>query len=223
MKLSSTLLLILITFTILSSMIYSTDIQQNSIHKHDDLSVFIRYPDVKELDTKDKSPFHTTLPPFPENEKMILEDNINKSGTMINRLDDLILRLKEKGHNVSELEQMVDDYSLSVNKSRKYLKMARNSSISSTERMYLKLSQKHIIQANSELKYIFDKVKTYLPGNVRISSNETLVAEGSGVVFLSGHLGVVFSMSNGTFSVADFAGDLNMNTDDNSNSSSVLT
>jgi hypothetical protein len=223
MKLSSTLLLILIAFTIFSSMIYSTDIQQNSIQKHDGLSVFMKYPDVKEPETGDESPFHKTLPPFPEYEKMFLEDNIKKSEAMTNRLDDLILRLRGKDHNISELEQMVDDYSLSVNKSRKYLKMAQNSSTSSTENVYLTLSQKHIIQANSELKYIFDKVKTYLPGNVRISNNETLVAEGSGVVFLSGHLDVVFSMSNGTFSVVDFAGDLNMNTDDNSNSSSVLT
>lgn len=141
-------------------------------------------------------------------ETTFLEDNIQKSEDMVERLSKLVTGLKGEGQDVSELEPAINDYSQFVSKARTYLIQAENASSEAEREQYLKLARESIIHANSELKPIFDRVKAYLPDPVIISENSILVASGSGMAILSGDIDVDFFLSDGRFTVVDFTGDM---------------
>lgn len=140
-------------------------------------------------------------------EEYFLEDNIEKSESMILRLEKAILKLENEGNDVSKLRSMLKNYTDLVSESRKYLDMANSASSDNERQEYLELSRMSIIQANSELKPILDEIKKYLSGPVLIENN-TLSAQGSGIAIISGDMDLSFSLSEGKFSVVDFDGDL---------------
>ncbi|WP_342304053.1 hypothetical protein [Methanolobus sp. ZRKC5] len=149
----------------------------------------------------------------PRDEGIIFADNIKKSDGMVERLEGAILDLKEKGNDVRELEQMVENYSFLVSEAKNNLSKADASSSLLDKQTYLALSKDNIILANSELKDIFDKMQTYFPKPVSIAGNDSLTAQGSGIIILSGDLNIELSLYMGKFSVVDFAGDLNIDTE----------
>ena len=167
----------------------------------------------KDLSDDDPS-FASGDKPTLKDESIFLADNIKKSDEMVARLDSTVVRLNEEGNDVQELEQMVDNYALLVSEAKDYLSKAEASTSFSDEQEYLALSRDKIILADSELKGIFDKVQTYLPGPIGISGNDSLNANGSGIVLLSGDLDIDISLSMGKFSVVDYAGDLDISTDE---------
>ena len=140
-------------------------------------------------------------------EEHFLEDNIEKSESMVLRLEKAILRLENEGNDVSNLKSMIINYADLVSESRKYLDMSNYASSDSERQKYLELSRESIMRANSELKPILDELKKHLSGPVMINDN-TLSAEGSGIVIISGDTDLGFSLSEGKFSVVDFDGDL---------------
>ncbi|WP_340820348.1 hypothetical protein [Methanolobus sp. WCC4] len=142
-----------------------------------------------------------------------LENNIEGSEAMVKRLDDAVIRLKAEDNDVSELEQRVADYSVLVSEAREYMTMAESSSTEEERQEYLELSRESIILANHELKPIFETMKTYLPGPVVITDGSSLLAEGSGIAILSGDLDADISIQDGKFSVVDFSGDLQIETE----------
>lgn len=145
-------------------------------------------------------------------EETFLEDNIEKSESMVQRLDTASNELENEGKNVSDLKSMIIDYSDLVSESRSYLEMAQTTSSESEKEAYLDKSRESIIKANSQLKPILDEIKEYMTGPVEIT-NTTLSAEGSGVAILSGDIDLSFFLSDGKFSVVDFSGDLVIDTD----------
>ncbi|WMW26067.1 hypothetical protein RE474_04920 [Methanolobus sediminis] len=145
-------------------------------------------------------------------EESFLEDNIEKSESMVQRLENASNELENEGEDVSELNGMIADYSYLVSESRSYLEMAKTASSDSEKQMYLDKSRESIIKANSGLKPILDEIKKYLPGSVNIT-NTTLTAKGSGVAILSGDIDLDFFLSDGKFSVVDFSGDLVIDTE----------
>ncbi|ETA68427.1 hypothetical protein MettiDRAFT_1898 [Methanolobus tindarius DSM 2278] len=145
-------------------------------------------------------------------EESFLEDNIDKSESMVRRLENASKELETKGENVSRLKSMIGSYSDLVSESRSSLEMAKTSSSESEKQEYLAESRKSIIKANSELKPILDEIKKYLQGPV-VFTNATLSSQGSGAAILSGDLDLSFFLSDGKFSVVDFSGDLVIDTE----------
>ncbi|GEM_PF-2815777 len=208
-KMPLILLIFLMLLIVISGMTDSVDMQQYPDERQEQSDVFFNPPfDMKEPHKDERVILYIVPYSSPVNEKVFLADNIEKSEEMIKRLDGAIARLNKEGKDTGELEQMVDNYAFLVSDAKKYLSLAENSSVSSDEQQYLELSRENIVRANSELKPIFDKVKTYLTGPVSISDNSSLVAEGSGVAILAGDIDVSFFLSDGKFSVIDFAKDL---------------
>ena len=204
-KMPLIVLIFLMLLVVISGMTDSGDTQQYSGEIEEQSDVLFNPPfDMKESHKSERTILYIVPYSPPVNEKVFLADNIEKSEEMVKRLDGVIVRLNEEGKDARELEQMVDNYAFLVSEAKKYLSLAENSSVSSDEQQYLELSRENIVRANSELKPIFDKVKTYLTGPVSISDNNSLVAEGSGVAILAGDIDVSFFLSDGKFSVIDF-------------------
>ncbi|WP_340820346.1 hypothetical protein [Methanolobus sp. WCC4] len=141
-------------------------------------------------------------------EKVFLAGNIAKSSEMIERLESTVDSLEKEGNDVQELEQMVSEYASLVAESKAYFSKTETSSSSSDELEYLALSKDRIVQADMKLKDIFNMLHSYLPGPVKLSGNDTLILEGSGIVVLSGDLGIDLSLAEGEFSAVDLAGDM---------------
>ncbi|WP_342304054.1 hypothetical protein [Methanolobus sp. ZRKC5] len=210
-KMPLIILIFLMLLVVISGMVNFGDVQQYPDERHERYSQLFPPPfDIKEPQKGEMVLIYMFPYSFNADEKSILEDNIEKAEAMVERLDIVIIRLNEKGNDVQDLDQMVDEYDVLVSESRGYLVQAETSSVNSDKEKYIKLSKESIVRANSELKHIFDKIKTYLPGPVILSGNSSLVAEGSGVVILSGDLDTSFFLSEGKFSVVDFAGDISI-------------
>ncbi|WMW21411.1 hypothetical protein RE476_08330 [Methanolobus mangrovi] len=211
-KMPLVLIMSLIVIVLISGFIDS--VRNSDVHGEHHGLLFSQ-PDYISKDLSDDNPsFASGDKPAPKDESIFLADNIKKSDEMVERLDSTIVRLNEEGNDVQELEQMVDDYALLVSEAKDYLSKADASTSLSDEQKYLALSRDKIILANSELKGIFDKMQTYLPGPVSISGNDSLNVNGSGIVILSGDLDIDLSFSMGKFSVVDYAGDLHISTDE---------
>jgi len=150
----------------------------------------------------------------PQDEKDFLTDNIQKSDEMIVRLEDSIDRLASEGNDVSDLKQMVRDYSSLVSDAGSYLEKANSADSISDEQKYVSLSKDKMVHSDVLLKRIFVAMHNYMPGPVEITGNDSLDAKGSGVIILSGDLDVNLSMSSGKFSVVDFEGDMSINSDE---------
>ncbi|WMW26069.1 hypothetical protein RE474_04930 [Methanolobus sediminis] len=148
-----------------------------------------------------------------QNEKDFLADNIQKSDETILRLEDSIDRLASEGNDVSDLEKMVMDYSSLVSDASSYLEKADSADSVSDEQKYVALSKDKMVQSDILLKKIFMSMHNYMPGPVKITENDSLDANGSGVIVLSGDLDVDLSLSSGKFSVVDFEGDMSIDTD----------
>ncbi|MDI3485602.1 MAG: hypothetical protein PWQ50_822 [Methanolobus sp.] len=149
----------------------------------------------------------------PQDENEFLEDNIQKSDEIILRLEDSIERLETEGNDVSDLEEMVADYSSLVSDAGSYLEKADSADSISEEKKYVELSKENMVQSDILLKKIFVAMHNYMPGPVELEGNESLDASGSGVMILTGDLDVNLSMSSGKFSVVDFEGDMSVDTD----------
>ena len=149
----------------------------------------------------------------PQDEKEFLESNIQKSDEIILRLEDSIERLESEGNDVSDLEEMVADYSTLVSDANTYLEKADSADSLSQEQKYVALSREKMVQSDTQLKQIFVAMHNYMPGPVEMTGNDSLDANGSGVMILSGDLDVDLSLSSGKFSVVDFEGDMSIDTD----------
>lgn len=208
-KMPLILLIFLMLLVVVSGIVDSGDMQQYPDERHEQYDLLFTPPfDVKELQTGERLLIHLPPPSFPVDEKFVLKDNIEKAETIVSNLNNATMRLKKEGNDVQELEQRTGKYATLVSEAKMYLAEAETSSVKSDEEKYLKLSRGSIIRANSELKSIFAKMKEYLPGPVTIYDNTNLVAEGSGIVILSGDFDTSFFLSGGKFSVVDFAGDM---------------
>lgn len=200
-------LLLLILLVVISGVSKPGDMQQYSDGRQEHEGLLLPPPFDMRESPEEKRMFFFMYSSASEDRRSFLEDNIEKSETVVERLNNVIRRLKEEGNDVRELEQMVYDYDVLVSEARKYFEMAENSSSDSGRQKYLELSRERIIDANSRLKPIMDGIKTYLPGPIQISNN-TLVAQGSGIAILSGSFDISLSLSEGKFSVVDFADDV---------------
>lgn len=208
------LLIFLMLLVLISGMTCSEDMQQYPDERHEQHDMLFTTPfNTREPPNDERFILYFVPHSVPVGENVFLADNIEKSDEMVKRLDNVIIRLKEEGNDVTELEEMVVNYAALVSDARKNLSMADNSSVSSDKQKYLRLSRESIVVANSELKPIFDEIKTYLPGPVSMSGSSSLVAEGSGMAILSGDMDVSFFLSDGKFSVVDFAGDALIDTE----------
>ncbi|WP_292466419.1 hypothetical protein [Methanolobus sp.] len=202
-------LVFLMLLVVISGMVDSGDMQQHPDEREDRGDLLHKSPfTVRESPHEDEYLIDKFSRLSPLDETAFLEDNIHKSEDMVVRLDKVITGLKAEGNDINELEQTVNDYSRFVSEARTYLAQAENSSLEADKEQYLKLSRESIIRANSELKPIFDEIKSYLPGPLLISENSSLVARGSGISILSGDLDVDFFLSEGRFSIVDFSGDV---------------
>ncbi|MEZ5334112.1 MAG: hypothetical protein R2741_02160 [Methanolobus sp.] len=208
-KMPLVVIAVLILLVVISGITDSGDIQGTTgVHEdHEDHHGVTFYSDFEHEPHEDGySIVNIVENPVPRDETAFLEENIVKSEEMVVRLEGVLTGLKENGHSNPELEERINDYSADVSEARNYLSMAENSSSKSESKDYLKLSRDSIIRANLKLKPIFDDVKAYLPGPVKMYNN-ALSAKGSGIVILSGDLDVEFFLYNGRFSVVDFSGD----------------
>ena len=206
-KMPLAVLIILILMVVISGMADSADVHPHSDDRPDDHRDDSMHPLDRELSPTDvfMVTHMVSFSPMMD-EESFLEDNIEKSESMVRRLENASNKLEAEGEDVSKLKGMIADYSYFVSESRSYLEMAKTTSSESEKRKYLDKSRESIIKANSELKPILDKMKEYLPGPVMIT-NTTLSAEGSGVAILSGDIDTSFTLSEGKFSVVDFSGD----------------
>lgn len=150
----------------------------------------------------------------PNNEKAFLEDNIQKSDEIILRLEDSLKRLESEGNNVSDLGKMLTDYSSLVSDADSYLEKADSADSFSEKQKYVALSKDKMVQSDILLKKIFVDMHNYMPGPVEITANDSLDARGSGVIVLSGNLGINLSLSSGKFSAVDFEGDMVIDDDE---------
>ncbi len=204
--------LIFIAFLMLLVLVSGLN-DQGNMHRfpdeHSEKHIFLLEPDSEMSDPPGGRSLVLYIEPgfSSASEKNLLEDNIEKSEKMTERFDEVISNLKEEGNEVRELEQMTANYGALVYQAREYLELAKNASSDSEEQSYLELSRESIIDANSNLKLIFDEIKKYVPGPASLR-NETLVAEGSGFAILSGDLHMEITLSEGKFYVVDFAGDI---------------
>ncbi|TQD24957.1 hypothetical protein [Methanolobus vulcani] len=194
-KMPLTVLIILMLMVVISGLADSDDSHPYSDDRQDDH----RGRSAPPLDVFTLSP---TM-----NEESFLEDNIDKSESMVLRLENASQELENKGNDVSDLKGMITYYSHLVSESRSYLEMANSAYSEDEKQKFLGLSRESIIKANSELKPILDEMKEYLPGPV-ILENNTLNAQGSGVAILSGDLEMSFFLTEGKFSVVDFDGNM---------------
>jgi hypothetical protein len=211
-KMPLVLTMFLIVIVLISGFI---DSARNSDVYGEHHGIFISHPVYVSKDLSDGAPsLGSGDKAAPKDESAFLADNIKKSDEMVARLNSTVVRLNEEGNDVQELEQMIDSYALLVSEAKEYLSKADASSSLSDEQYYLALSRDKIILASSELKGIFDEMQTYLPGPVSISGNDSLNVKGSGIVILSGDLDIDFSLAMGKFSIVDFAGDLDILTDE---------
>jgi hypothetical protein len=213
-KMPLIVLLFLIFLVIISGIVDSDGIQTPEYEKqvHHDMLLSPPYH-LREPPQAQHLIVRISGPGLAVDERILLEDNILKSEEMVQRLDKAALRLKGKGENVSEFEQMIGNYSFLVSEARLYFELAENSSSVYDEQRYMDLSRDNIILANSNLKPIFDNVKRYLQIPVVFYDNSSLIAEGSGLVILSGDLDADIFLSRGKFSVVDLAGDVVINTE----------
>lgn len=207
-------LLFLMVLVVISGMVDSGDMEQLPDERETHDKLLYKSPlTTKESHHEDDSPTILASRPSPSDEIAFLEDNILKSEDMVERLNKVLTGMKAEGNDVTDLEQTVSDYSSFVSEARNYLTMAENTSFDDDKEKYLELSRESIIRANSELKPIFKEVKTYLPGPLVLSENNSLVASGNGIAILSGDLDVDFFLSEGRFSVVDFSGDVLIGTE----------
>ena len=207
--------LVLISFLLLIVLIMGiTASSKHPSDKHDHHDIFSEYSFNTVTGASDGgSSIPSGKPDLIRDEETFLRDNVKKSGEMAQRLEDMVQRLKE-GNDVEELEEMVEDYALLVSEADDYLSMAANSSSSSEEQEYLELSREKIILANEELNDIFRETRSYFPEALTLSRNENMNASGAGIVILSGDLDIGLNISEGKLTVVDFAGDLEINTEE---------
>ncbi len=210
-KMPIAMIMFLIFIVLISGFVESSSFSDVREENHDQLST---HPAFISNELSDEGFFFESgNRKAPRDENIIFADNIKKSDEMVGRLEGAILELKEKGNDVQELEEMVDNYGLLVSEAKNNLEKADASSSSLDRQKYLSLSKDKIILANSQLKDIFDKMQTYLPKPTSLSENDKLTIQGSGIVILSGDLDIEFSLHMGNFSVVDLAGDLDIDTE----------
>jgi hypothetical protein len=211
-KMPLILILFLILIVLIIGIVDSSRHHDDRDEPHDILS---KYSSYVSRDSSEGDPsMSSEKPDSIRDEKTFIVDNIQKSDEMALNLEETVKRLQEEGNDVGKLDEMVKEYALHVSEARDYISMADNSSSTSDEQEYMSLSKEKIILANSELKGIFIEIKTYMPGPLTLSGNESLEASGAGIVILSGDLDLDMSISEGKFSVVDFAGDAQINTDE---------
>ncbi|WP_321430217.1 hypothetical protein [uncultured Methanolobus sp.] len=207
-KMPLAVLIFLMLLVVISGMADSDDAQQYSGDRPDDHRVHSSPP--IGMDSSSGGIIvvaHTISFSSSVDEESFLGDNIKKSESMVQRLENATEKLEEKGNNVSDLKGMIINYGTIVSESGFYLEMANNASSEAEMQKYLELSRESIILANSELKPILYEIKQYLPGPIMLENN-TLGAEGSGVAIFSGDTNLSFFLSEGKFSVVDFNGDI---------------
>lgn len=148
-------------------------------------------------------------------QRAILGEIIDKSDMMSYRLKSSIYALKAEGEDVEDIELMLNEYTALINEARAVLNMSMPSSkvrtsgydgivadqLSAEES--LARSRSLVIQANSRLKAIFSELRPYISSHVAIDESAGFVAQGCGVVVLSGRLNVDALLSNGNVSFMD--------------------
>ncbi|MBP1909731.1 hypothetical protein [Methanolobus bombayensis] len=206
-KMPLAVLIILMLLVVISGMTGSDSMQQYPEKSPDSYNYDNKAPAEVYSPPKETMMDHMFILSFPMDEERFLEDNIEKSEFMVERLENATVKLENEGNDVSELKDMIKNYADLVSESRIYLEKANSASSESAKQEYLDLSRKSIIQSNSRLRPIMGEIKKYLPGPVIIENN-ILSAEGNGVAILSGDLDLDFSLSDGKFSVVDLGEDL---------------
>lgn len=151
---------------------------------------------------------------------------IRTSEAMALRLENEIARLEQNGEDVTELEDMLEDYNALIAEAKDYQVQARNASTNGEEygeiiRNMDQAGQK-LKDANAVLKKMLNALKQHREGLVVLSGNSTLTAEGNGTAVLSGNLTLNFSATDAKLVIKDMAGDAVINTSDASYGSSNI-
>ena len=153
-------------------------------------------------------------------EMFFLEDNIIKAEAISPRISEFVAFAKEEGNDVERVSILLDEYNLLLKDARLYFELANGSTVrvpeddvnipEMTQEEYQDLSRRSIMQANMLLKDIFRELRPYISGNVVRIGDDSFVAEGSGMVMLSGDLDIDLSVLNGKISYMDLKKDLNV-------------
>lgn len=141
---------------------------------------------------------------------------IKASETMSLRLENEISRLEMKGKDVTELQEMNQEYSALIAEADKYQKQAEEAfgNDSSESFKYMKQAGQSLKQANAVLENMLMELKQYREGIVAFSDESTLTAEGDGIAVVSGDFAMSFTADNATLVIKDMEGNAVINTDD---------
>jgi NADH dehydrogenase/NADH:ubiquinone oxidoreductase subunit G len=151
---------------------------------------------------------------------------IKASEAIALRFGNEIARLEEEGEDVTELEEMLNEYNALIAEAKGHQEQARNAYTRGEE--YSQIAQnmnqagQSLREANAVLKDMLQQLKQHREGLVALSGNETLTAEGNGTAVLSGNLKMTFSATDAKLIVKDLAGDAIINTSDASYGSSNI-
>jgi hypothetical protein len=151
---------------------------------------------------------------------------IKASETIALRFGNEISRLEEEGEDVTELEEMLNEYNALIAEAKGHQEQARNAYTRGEE--YSQIAQnmnqagQSLREANAVLKDMLQQLKQHREGLVTLNGNETLTAEGNGTAVLSGNLKMTFSATDAKLIVKDLAGDAIINTSDASYGSSNI-
>lgn len=201
----------LIVLMILISMVLIASLSDHDRHPAESgpYELFVPHPEYIDNDLYSETPLSASEEKVkPNDEKQFLEDNIQKSDEIIPRLEASIEFLADGGNDVSDLEEMVTDYSLQVSEARSYLKSADCAESRSEEQRYVALSRDRMMQSDILLKKIFVFMRSHMPGPLLIYETDSLDASGDGAIIMSGDLDVKLGLSSGEISVVDFKGDV---------------
>jgi len=151
---------------------------------------------------------------------------IKASEAIALRFGNEIARLEEEGEDVTELEEMLNEYNALIAEAKGHQEQARNAYTRGEE--YSQIAQnmnqagQSLREANAVLKDMLQQLKQHREGLVALNGNETLTAEGNGTAVLSGNLKMTFSATDAKLIVKDLAGDAIINTSDASYGSSNI-
>ncbi|WP_406660651.1 hypothetical protein V7O66_12555 [Methanolobus sp. ZRKC3] len=223
-KLPLILLLFLLSLVIASALVHQEDSRPHFEERRGEHGMYPSRPLYDGHKIFDR-PFGAFLSPISHmDEMMILEDNIIKAESIIPRLGEFITLLEGEGNDVERMEVLLHEYSLLVKDARLYFELANNSESpmpenglqmpDMTEQEYQELSRKSIMQSNMLLKNIFDEFKPYISGRIVHTENRSFIAQGSGMVMLSGAFDVNVSVLNGKMSYMDIKKDHHLKFED---------
>lgn len=162
-----------------------------------------------------------------ENINNRMKSMFKTSNSVAVRLEKEIQRMENNGQDVTELEEMLEEYNELIAEAEGNYEQARNNFRKGDAEYgeslrYMNEAGQNINQANLMLKNMLKEMKQYREGVVSLDGNGILEADGNGSAVLSGNLSLNFSATDGKLVIKDMAGDAVINTDDASYESSNI-